>query len=568
MSGSGASVFVEPFPVLELNKELAQIQDEQLGEINRVLRELTELVGAESGVLKYALQQLIRLDLIFARGRFGKAFCCTIPEISEQSLIRLRNARHPLLENTLKIQGGKVVPLNLEMDESKKALVITGPNTGGKTVLLKTIGLLSLMAHCGLPLPSDEGTIIPRFFAIEADIGDQQSISESLSTFSSHIRNIRAILVNLRDSSLILLDELGTGTDPEEGAPLAVAILKELLRYKIKVAITSHHSQMKMFAFNHPECITAAMEFDKQMLQPTYRVHLDQTGSSHAFEIAEKLGLPAPVLQSARNLVSGDQRQLQEYQSNLQQRMSKLMEEQQAFESQKQDWVQKLREEEGQIERLRSKLDNQLKNLKEQNVDLIRTLNARVENLLAAIRDAGLQQELRKQYREHIEPAVAALQELTPVQQQIEEGDWKPGERVWTNLYRDFGELVQVKKGQAELIIRNKRFVVPVTTLERKKPLTETLPQGIHVRFEPKQVEAELNLIGQSVEEALSATDKYLDDAFLNQLPEVRLIHGHGTGKLRKALEEMLQTHPHVRSFHSENPHRGGTGVTVAQLRT
>ena len=224
--------------------------------------------------LLFSLQQLTILDTIFARGKFGKSHQCSIAELSDEFHLKLIDARHPLLEAALKKENKNPVPVSVDMPPDKKALVVTGPNTGGKTVFLKTAGLLTLMAHHALPIPAAEGTIFPIVTSIEADIGDQQSISESLSTFSSHIRNIRNILEHVQQRSLVLLDELGTGTDPEEGAPLAVAILQEFLNRDTKTLITSHHSQMKMFAFNHPQCLTAAMEFDQNNLQPTYRVHL------------------------------------------------------------------------------------------------------------------------------------------------------------------------------------------------------------------------------------------------------------------------------------------------------
>lgn len=565
-SGSGASLFVEPFPILELNNELAEVTDQQAEEITRILKELTAMVGNEAELLKFVLRQLISLDLIFARGRFGKTFRGTIPRMSEDLSIRLMQARHPLLEDTLRKQNRNVVPLDLEIDASKKALVVTGPNTGGKTVLLKTMGLLSLIAHCAIPLPAGDESVVPYFSGIEADIGDQQSISESLSTFSSHISNIQSILSNLQEDSLVMLDELGTGTDPEEGAPLAVAILQELLDRRVKIVVTSHHSQLKVFAFNDPRCVPAAMEFDERNLQPTYRVHLDQIGSSHAFDIAERLGLPAGLLQRARSLTDERQLQLEEFQAKLQQRISDLTSSEQALEREKINWENQSREQQQRLESLEKKLESQLKTLREQNQDLIRTLSAKVEVLLGTIQDMKLRQELRKKYKDEVVPSITELQELTPTPEPTEQ--FQVGERVWVNLYREFGEVVGIKKGQADLIIRNKRFTVPVNTLERKESLQESLPKGVQVQFEEKQVEPELNLIGQTVEEALTEADKYLDDAFLGQLPEVRIIHGHGTGRLKRALEEMLQKHPHVQKFHPEIQQRGGGGVTVVELKS
>ncbi|HSE43203.1 MAG TPA: Smr/MutS family protein, partial [Acidobacteriota bacterium] len=460
----------------------------------------------------------------------------------------------------------KPVPVSLEMPPDKKALVVTGPNTGGKTVFLKTAGLLTLMAHHALPVPAGEGTVLPIVESVEADIGDQQSISESLSTFSSHIRNIRKILDTVQNRSLVLLDELGTGTDPEEGAPLAVAILQEFLSRDTKVLITSHHSQMKVFAFNHPQSLTAAMEFDQNNLQPTYRVHIDQVGSSHAFEIAERLGLPHRILENARSLVGDERRRIDEFQRKLQEKIHDLTVRQEELQREKEEWEQKSERQQRQLDALQTKLEQQLKTLRDQNADLIRSLNAKVELLLDSIRDAKERQALRKQLKEEVFPAIESVQQLTAVEKEPE--SFSPGDRVWVQMYKDFGEVVSLKKGQAEVLIRNIRFTVPVTTLEKKPTVKETLPKGVQVVYEEKNVEPELNLIGQTVEEAVSAADKYLDDAILGQLPQVRLIHGHGTGKLKRALEEFLSSHPHVRSFHPESPQRGGTGVTVVELKS
>jgi DNA mismatch repair protein MutS2 len=568
-SGSGASVYMEPLNVLEPNNDLAQLEDRQRQEIHRLLRELTGIVRRESDLLQFALQQLIEMDLVLARGRFGKGFDCVVPEISQQFAIRLINARHPLLQNALRFHNRPVVPLSFELPADKKVLVVTGPNTGGKTVFLKTAGLLLLMAHFGIPIPAEEGSTIPELSKIDADIGDQQSISESLSTFSSHMINIVGILSKVQSCSLVLLDELGTGTDPEEGAPLGVSIVQELLKHEVKAIVTSHHSQMKVFAWNHPECVTAAMEFDPQTLTPTYRVLLDQIGASHAFEIAERLGLPPAVLQRARDLTGENQRQLQEFQERLQERIRELERRQEELSRERREWEQKYHEQEQHLQSMEQNLQQRMSELHEKNTDLIRTLNARVETLLANIQDATLRQEMRKQYQQSVAPAMQQVDDLTAqAEQKTEESELRPGDRVWVTLYKEYGEVVGVKKGQAELIIRNKRFTVPLSMVVKKETFVESLPKGIQIQMEQKEVERELNLIGQTVEEALPMVDKYLDDAFLGQLPEVRLIHGHGTGRLRRAIEEMLNGHPHVLRFHPESQQRGGSGVTVVELKT
>ena len=385
-SGSGASLFLEPMHVLELNNELAELNDQLASETQRILQQLTALVGKDADLIQYAMKQLVRLDLIFARGRFGKNFRCTVPLIATEFRMNLIDARHPLLEATLRKQNRAVVPLSVELPPDRKALVLTGPNTGGKTVFLKTIGLLSLMAHHALPIPAAEGSTVPRFTAVLADIGDQQSIAESLSTFSSHMQNIHAILSDLRECSLVLLDELGTGTDPEEGAPLAVSILQELLQRDVKAVITSHHSQMKIFAVNNPQCIVAAMEFDERNLAPTFRVHLDQVGSSHAFDIAERLGLPAHLLERARGMMGEDRRQLLEFQSRLQERIHTLTDRQEQLEHEKNEWEAHAARQQEKLDSMQSKLEAQLKTLKDQNTDLIRTINAKVEQLIEAIK--------------------------------------------------------------------------------------------------------------------------------------------------------------------------------------
>ena len=567
-SGSGASVFLEPLQALEANNELAQLADRRLQETTRILRQLTALIGRDSAMLQLSARQLVDLDVIFARGRFGKAFECSLPEITDRFEIDLREARHPLLEATLRKQNRTVVPFALQLEPDTKALVVTGPNTGGKTVFLKTAGLLCLMAHCALPLPAGEGSRVPRLAAIHADVGDQQSIAESLSTFSSHITNIVRILSDLQDHSLVLLDELGTGTDPEEGAPLAVAILQELLQRKIKAIITSHHSQMKVFAWNHPECKTAAMEFDTEHLRPTYRILPDQIGASHGLEIAGRLGIPPAILERARALSGDQQKQVQEFQLRLQERIRSLEKTRALLEQEKKEWEERAREQEQKLETMREKLQQQLKTLREQNTDLLRTLNAKFETLLETIQDAQIRREIKQQYKKEVVPEMERIENLTEPAESSPRAEFKPGDRVWVNLYKDFGEIVAIRKNQAELILRNKRFTVPLSTLEKRESVAESLPKGIRLEVPQKEVERELNLIGQTVEEALATADKYLDDAVLGQLPEVRLIHGHGTGKLRRAIEEMLAAHPHVQSYRSESHQHGGSGVTIVELRS
>ncbi len=320
-----------------------------------------------------------------------------------------------------------------------------------------------------------------------------------------------------------------------------------------------------MFAYNHPECLTAAMEFDEHTLQPTYRVLMDQTGASHAYDIAAKLGLPHSILQSARNNSDKQQSQVQEFQARLQERIESLTKIQSDLEHEKSVWEAKARQQQQQLESIQEKLNLQLKELRDKNIDIIRTLTAKVEGLMTNIQEARSKHELRKQWREDVEPAIENLKALTPVIQ--EEPEFKIGERVWVTLYRDFGELLLLKKGQAELLIRNKRFTVPLTMLEKRESIAQTLPKGVQLNVPEKEVARELNLLGRTVDEALDLVDKYLDDAVLSQLTEVRLIHGHGTGRLKRAVEEMLSKHPHVERFHPEALQRGGSGVTVVELR-
>lgn len=569
-SGSGASLFVEPLSVLELNNELAQLSDRQTEEIRKVLRDLTILTARNADPLIFSQQQLIQLDLIFARGRFGKAFDCIVPEFTDDDFdFVLKAARHPLLLETLRGQNQVVVPLDLELPAQKKALVVTGPNTGGKTVFLKTAGLISLMAHCALPIPAAEGTKLPRLSTIQADIGDQQSISESLSTFSSHIRALVGILSNVQSRSLILLDELGTGTDPEEGSHLAVAVLEELLHHEVKVVVTSHHAAMKMFAFNHPLAVTAAMEFDAENLQPTYRVLTDQIGASHALEIAGRLGIPPQILSRARGMTDENLRRIQDFQKNLQEKIRILEKNQEQLEKEKAAWADTAAAQKQQLEGLEIELETQRRKLRTQNTDLVRTLNARVENLLSRIRDAQIRQQTRKQYEAEIAPVIQQIQDTTSTSlPETAASDLQPGDRVWVELYKDHGEFISAKKDQAEVLIRNKRFVVPLNQLEKRETLEKSLPKGVQLHTEKKDVARELNVIGKTAEEACAIVDKYLDDAVLSQLPEVRIIHGYGTGRLRKAISDLLTGHPHIAKFHSETQEKGGTAVTVAVLKT
>jgi DNA mismatch repair protein MutS2 len=581
-SSSGATLFVEPLSVVEHNNRYRELFLEERDEIRRVLAELSQYVGEYAFELMEMVEAIADLDLAFSCAKYAEDLQAFEPDLvafhpKKDSLnpgvtIELRAARHPLLDQDT------VVPIDMELDPQTYALIITGPNTGGKTVSLKTVGILALMAQSGLHIPAQSGSRISIFEEIYADIGDEQSIEQSLSTFSGHITNIIHILSRADRQSLVILDELGAGTDPQEGAALARAILTHLLERGITTLVTTHHPELKAYAHTQPGVVNASVEFDLESLQPTFHLTIGLPGRSNALAIAERLGLPQTIITNARAEINPTDLRAEDLLDEIHQQRERARAARNAAE--------KARTE---AETLRNRLATRLDNLEDERRELLEEARMEAEEQVAEVHKEL--DKVRRELRQLRQP-VEALQEVEEQVQELEEKVEKPverraqdedtvqgpvrlGSKVKLRSLGNEGIVTALSKDEAEVQIGVLRIRARLSELELKgRPLGEESPQ------KPVEVEApaprhrhespglELDLRGQRAEDALEKLELYVEQAYLAKLPWVRIIHGKGTGKLRSVVREALSQHPHVSSFEGGKQNEGGDGVTVAQLRS
>jgi DNA mismatch repair protein MutS2 len=609
-SSSGQTVFVEPLETIEQNNELVRLFDEEQGEIHRILLEMTRKIGEQAPAILAAADVLGELELQFAKARFAEDYNCAAVQLSgtaagaaghipanatrpglpgpdARARVLLQNARHPLLERNLKQKGGTVVPVSLELEGERRQLVITGPNTGGKTVTLKTVGLLALMAQSGIPVPADRAEM-PVFDAVLADIGDYQSIEQNLSTFSAHVTNIDFISRTATAKSLVLLDELGSATDPEEGAALAVAIAGHFGAIGCMTVISTHHTSLKVYGANTAGVINASVGFDEATLQPTYELKIGVPGASAGINIAQRLGLNPAIIESARGRLGTQARDVGEF-------LDKLHADLREAESQR----LRLREREEQLEREKANLASEGR--KEQQTK-IREMEKKLESVLRdfeyhareavnAIQDRAAAQKLskeaerrisklRREFREQFDSTVVA--HATGA----DRGDPHAQPQVVKHVSE--GDTVKLKSmGRTAVVARridDNHFEVEVGFMKMKiarddiaevvakmadSPVKSARARGISVSLESEDanVPSEINVIGRTVDDATREVERFVDRAFLAGLPRVRVVHGSGMGILRKALRQYLQTHPHVETVAEPPQNEGGAGATVVDLR-
>jgi DNA mismatch repair protein MutS2 len=573
-SSSGATVFMEPLAVLEMNNELVRLQDEETAEIARILAELTELIQASANQIELARSNSAYIELLFAKARFGRDFDCASPSFSKGLLLTLIKARHPLLEDNLRREKESISPVSLDMDSHRRVLVISGPNAGGKTVVLKTVGLFALMAQSGIPVPAEEAAL-PIFDRVLADIGDQQSITNHLSTFSAHVLAIKSMMEKATARSLILLDEIGSSTEPGEGAALGRAVLEKFREVGALAIATTHYNRLKIYAETTPDVANAAMEFNEITLQPTYRLIHGLAGASSGLKIAERLQLPASVLQSAVSYLDATDIEAARYVEELKQRVLDLEQEKSRFETERRDfeqWKQKeanhlAAEHKQEIERVERKLENIVqqvsdrasRELQSAGEESLRKFQKKLQTVKAeAAREINREKEKSAPVPE-TSPARHTSQPTRPLAE---------GQKVRIVSLGVTGAVASIKNGQAEVLMGNIKLRRPLEDLEVIEQVPMKLPKGVYVQVTPKQLDTnEINLIGRNVDEALEMTDKFLDDAFLAQVTQVRIVHGMGTGALRRAISDLLSKHPHVSHFESAPHAEGGRGVTVVTLR-
>jgi DNA mismatch repair protein MutS2 len=594
-SATGQTVFVEPLEAIDLNNRLVQLSEEELVEISRILAELTARLRADRDPLVFAAQQIAHLDSVFARARFARALDCVMPTFSAGNLLRLDSARNPVLEAKLRPLGRKAIPLSLVLGGEETVMVVSGPNTGGKTVALKSVGLAALSAQSAIPVAADRAEM-PVFDHILADIGDEQSIAADLSTFSAHVLNLKSMLETATDHSLILVDEMGTGTAPEEGAALAVALLEEFRNLHALTIATTHHDRLKSYASTTPGIVNAAMEFDQEHLRPTYRLLVGVPGTSSGIEIARRLGLPERVVEYAQRSLSPESREARDLIAYLHRSRDEM-----------EEIKRQAREELGQLESERRSLrgewvDRQKKRIAELErsfQETVKRLESEVALVTAEVRDRILQAQLEKQSGKRVtrisaeargDANAAVLETLASSQsdlglalaatpQPIKPEQLLPGMLVEVSHFkqpivfrRHDGRMAEVQAGPLRMRVPLGDvigIVAPGPKPSKSEPGAATRSPGVTVQSRPTEepAETEINVIGNTVEQATERVDKFLDVAALAGQASVRIIHGHGTGALRRGLAQFLSAHPLVEGIHHEAEDHGGTAITIAELK-
>src|SRR5215213_8707524 len=604
-SSSGATAFIEPLETIDSNNELQNLHESEAREIARILSGLSEELRAQLPAIEMAAEAVAELDFINARAIFHQSFNCVIPEIQTKpgeaasGELELVEARHPLLEENLRAAGGSVVPVSFALDEEKNAMVISGANAGGKTVVLKTTGLLALMALSGISVPARSARF-PFYASVLADIGDHQSLAANLSTFTSHAANIARMIELCEAPALVLLDEVGTGTDPEEGSALGVAVVDHFRgACGAHVIATTHYSGLKMYAGNEEGVLNASVEFDEKTLQPTYRLIVGLAGASSGLEIARRFGVPLDIVNNAMKSVKDSSLQASEYLRRIKREAEDaealrlaLEEERQAvaekFASLDKEAAKQERERQATFEQTVQRTISELEKSARELVANIqdRTERVRVERD-AQRRIAEMKRTAQRGIRvvregqpvqpERVEPEATVREEI-PEYVAAAPREIVAGDRVKLRSFGSVGIVDQIKNGVAEVRVKSLRLREKVENLELVEATAPKPQQGkleklrrsaapeTHLAAEDK-AQSELNVIGQTTDEAVDAVDKFLDEASLASLSKVRIVHGHGTGALRRAIGALLDGHPHVSRFLPAPPDQGGAGATLVELR-
>ncbi len=563
-SASGATVFIEPLEILEANNALREAELAERAEVQRILDELSRRVERDGEDLDAVVSALARIDLAMAKALLADALDSERPALDADGKLDLIQARHPLLV----AQGTAVVAIDVRLGSDFRALVVTGPNTGGKTVTLKTIGLLVLMAACGLQIPAQRGSRVPVVKRVFADVGDEQSIAQSLSTFSSHLRNVVATLAEAEKGDLALLDELGAGTDPDEGAALAMAVLETLLARGVLVAATTHYPELKAFALSTPGVMNASVEFDSQTLRPTYRVHVGLPGASNAFAIASRLGLDRGVLDRAESHLSELHRSLERTLREAERQRTELAGTLDEARMAAEDARRVTADAERDAAKVRDDAERAVRRARAEADELLLQARRALHQAEQA-RDKAAKRNLVDEAREALAGAErtreASREEMPPVRATVPVAIGAP---VLVDGVSEAGTLLAVDdRGMADVAAGPLRLRVPVTSLREAPAPDETVrstrPQ---VSGSAPSVPLQLDLRGARAEEALAELDRYLNDAAVAGIDRLRIVHGKGTGALRTAVREMLATHPLVREHAPAAQNEGGEGATIVRL--
>jgi len=595
-SSSGQTVFVEPIETIEQNNDLVRLLDEEQAETHRILLEMTRRIGESAEAIRSAADALAELELQFAKARFAEDYLCVPVTLNpagtpdgqtREPRLVLHKARHPLLERNLKSKRGNIVPISIELDSERRELVITGPNTGGKTVTLKTVGLLALMAQSGIPVPADHAEL-PVFDAVLADIGDYQSIEQNLSTFSAHVTNIDFISRTATARSLVLLDELGSATDPEEGAALAVAIADHFRQVGCISIISTHHTALKIYGVNTAGVVNAAVGFDESTLQPTYELRVGVPGASAGINIAQRLGLSSKIIQSARARVGTQTQDVARFLDRLHAQLGEAEAERLRLRSREQELereksrlaVEGKKEQQAKVREMEKKLESLFRDFEYHARETVNAIQERAAAQKLSKEAERRIAKMRREFREQFDSAVVAHSTGA------DRGD--PNAQPALIKHVSQGDTVKLKSvGRPGVVTRridDQHFEVEIGAMKMKiarddiaeviarasdSPLNAARARGISVSLDRgvAGVPSEINVIGRTVDEATTEVEKFVDRAFLAGLARVRVVHGSGMGILRKALRQFLQKHPHVASVTEPPQNEGGGGATVVELR-
>jgi DNA mismatch repair protein MutS2 len=591
-SATGQTVFMEPFETVEANNQLVQLAEDEAAEIVRILRELTDKLQAIRGPLAGAASTIAELDGIFARARFAGEFDAATPEFSSSNEVRLEGARHPVLEDKLRKENRAIVPMTLSLGGEERVLVISGPNTGGKTVALKTAGMAALAAQSGIPVAAQRA-LLPMFDRVLVDIGDEQSIAADLSTFSAHMLNLKSMLEAATPHSLVLADEMGTGTAPEEGAALAVALLDELRAKNCIVLATTHHDRLKTYASTTPGVVNAAVEFDDVNLRPTYRLMVGVPGGSSGIAIAQRLGLAKGIIERAKDMLTPESREAADLIAYLHRSRDDLDRLQQQMTAERHALAEerkKLRTE--WVERQQKRI----KELEAQFAEMQKRFDENVARIVEAVKERELRSQIEKTSRRKMQDARAEAREdlnaavvQTISDSQVDLGAHSASMGLVSADQLQSGAKIRVRGFSKPVIFRRldgtsaeieagplrmKVALDEITAVEgapaaQKTATSISQARNVTVTAQPGEGSAsgEINVIGMRVEEATERVDKFLDEAALAHQRQVRIIHGHGTGALRKGLAEFLKSHPLVARTAFETEDHGGKAITVVELQ-
>lgn len=579
-SASGATLFIEPQVIVNMNNELRELEVAEKAEVERILAELSGRVGEHAAQLNNNQEILVQLDLIMAKGKLAHIQHAECPSVNEDGILVLKEARHPLIDRQ------KAVPINVSIGDKYSTLVVTGPNTGGKTVTLKTAGLLAMMAQTGLHIPAASSSTIPIYENIFADIGDEQSIEQSLSTFSSHMKNIVEIVEKASDKSLILLDELGAGTDPTEGAALAIAVLETLRSRGAQIFATTHYTELKKYAIQTSGVENASMEFDIETLSPTYKLTIGIPGKSNAFEISKKLGLPGEIIDKSKSLLEGGDIKFESV-------LEAIEEDKKAAEEERDEAIMLNIE----MKKQKEEMDKREKKLKQQQEKMLNDAKEEARAIIAEAKEVTkeVQEELRElakveslgernkrldRSKRKIKDAAGRYKETITREENdnpVSIKDVKVGDRVKVLTINQNGEVIGLPDSRGEITVKvgvmkmkckaEDLKIIIDGRQKKKKPKTSKANYGSLYKSKSYSISPTINVQGQNLDDALANTEKYLDDAFMAHLEEVTIIHGRGEGILKKGIQDMLKRHKQVKSFRKGNYNEGGEGVTIVKLK-